>query len=269
MGYTASRDFIVKPLTGCVAAEVQGDIRKIDQESFAGLRQAFLDHCVLVFREQYLGPDDLLEFTRWWGEIYITPYATKLEGYPAILRVLNVGKKNTITEAWHHDATFLPNPVAIGILSAHIVPETGGDTMFANQYRAYETLSEGLKRLLDGTRAFHKDTVLARAYGIDNSNMPPELHPVVRTHPDTLRKCLFVNPLFTFCFEDMTPEESKPVLEYLTAHAVNPEFVYRHRWQKGDVVMWDQRCTQHYAIHDHGDAVRELHRSTVGGTRPV
>jgi taurine dioxygenase len=260
---------IINPLAGCIGAEVRGvDIGNLTDAAFSPIRQAFADHCVLVFRDQDIDSEVLLNFTKRWGEIYITPYAEKVDGYPPILRLTNVGKKKTITEAWHHDASFQPAPAAIGILAAKTLPNCGGDTLFANQYAAYDDLSDGLKKVLGGLRALHKDRVLAKAYGIDNSDMKPQSHPVVRTHPETGRKCLYVNSLFTISFDGMEPEESKPLLQYLYNHQVKPEYVYCHHWEEGDVLMWDQRCTIHYAVHDHGDQPRELHRSTVAGSVP-
>lgn len=270
MGHAGPFNFTINRLTGSIGAEVEGlHVRDVTPEIFAALRQAFHDHCMLVFRKQFLNPDELIAFTKWWGEVYITPYAPKLEGYPAVLPLVNMGKAKTVTEVWHHDASFQPEPAAMGILAAQRLPEAGGDTMFANQYRAYETLSEGMRKLLKGLRALHKDTVLGRTFGIDNSHVPPESHPVVRTHPETGRQCLYLNVLYTLGFEGMTQEESEPLLKYLIAHSVKPEFVYRHRWKAGDVVMWDQRCAKHYAVHDYGEQERLLYRSTVAGTRPV
>jgi taurine dioxygenase len=269
MNVMGAIDFTIRPLAGVIGAEVTGlDLTRMNDAAFARLREAFLDRCVLALRGQNIDSEQLLDFTRRWGEIYVTPYAEKVEGYPPILRVTNVGKAKTITEAWHHDATFQPSPAAIGILAARVLPEYGGDTMFANQYVAYETLSDKLKEVLSGLRALHKDSVFGKAYGIDNSDLAPQSHPVVRTHPDTGRKALYVNKLYTIGFEGMTREESRPLLGFLFEHQVKPEFIYHHRWRKGDVLMWDQRCTIHYAIHDHGDQPRELHRSTVTGSKP-
>ena len=270
MGSAGPFNFTINRLAGGIGAEVEGmHVRDVTPESFAVLRQAFHDHCVLVFRKQFLGPEELIAFTKWWGEVYITPYAPKVEGHPAVLRLWNMGKTKTVTEAWHHDASFQSEPAAIGILAAEKLPSAGGDTMFANQYLAYEALSDGLKKVLQGLNALHKDGILGKYFGIDNSHVPPASHPVVRTHPETGRKCLYVNKLYTIGFDGMTPEESAPLLEYLYAHTVKPEFVYRHRWLPGDVLMWDQRCTQHYAIHDYGEEERFLLRSTVAGTRPA
>lgn len=140
--------------------------------------------------------------------------------------------------------------------------------MFANQYVAYEALSSTLKRLLKTLKAVHEDHILASAYGIADLDAKPSVHPVVRTHPESARKCLFVNPLYTMRFDGMTREESAGLLEYLNRHAVSPDFCYRHRWMPGDVVMWDNRCTLHYAVHDHGDEERLLYRTTITGDRP-
>jgi taurine dioxygenase len=262
-------NFTIRRLAGCIGAEATGiDLRDLDDTGFERLKRAFFDNCVLVIRDQQLDSEDFLKFTARWGEIYVTPYAEKVAGFPAILRVINVGKEKTITEAWHSDATFQPSPAAVGILVARILPERGGDTLFANQYVAYDMLSDGLKQVLSGLRALHKDEVFAKAYGIDNSNLAPQSHPVVRTHPVTKRKSLYVNKLYTTHFEGMTRAESRPLLEYLFEHQCQPELVYCHHWRPGDVVMWDQRCTIHYAVHDHGNQERELHRSTIAGSVP-
>lgn len=262
-------DITVRPLSGCIGSEVQGvDLRRVTSDQMDDFRRRFLERCVLVFREQYLGAQELLDFTSRWGEIYTTPYATKLDGFPQVLEVVNVGKAKAITEAWHSDATFLERPPAHAILAAQTVPESGGDTMIANQYAAYEALSPKLRAIVDNLDAVHEDHVLAAAYGVDDPDARPMVHPVVRTHPETERRCLFVNSLFTMRFEGMTSAESVALLTYLTTHAVSPDFCYRHRWQPGDVLMWDNRCTQHYAVHDHGDAARVLYRTTVTGDRP-
>jgi taurine dioxygenase len=214
-------------------------------------------------------PDVQLAFTRRWGEVYITPYVKKLDGYPEVLAVVNWGKAKTVTEAWHSDATFQPEPPGIAILAAQVIPGAGGDTMFANGYAAYEALSPGMKKLLEGVRCMHKDTVLAKFAGVEDPDAKPQSHPVVRTHPVTGRKSLFVNPLFSQHFEGMSAEESNGLLDYLCNHLTRHEFVYRHRWQEGDVVMWDNRCTVHYAVHDYGDAKRVLHRTTTVGGKPA
>jgi taurine dioxygenase len=260
----------IQHLTGEVGAEVRDvDLNRLDDETLEVMRKAFFERTMLVIRsEQPITPDAQLAFTRRWGEVYITPYVKKLDGYPEVLAVVNWGKAKTVTEAWHSDATFQPEPPGIAILAAQVIPGAGGDTMFANCCAAYDALSAGMKKMLQGLRCIHVDTVLAKFAGVEDPNAQPQSHPVVRTHPVTGRKSLFVNPLFTQHFEDMSPEESKGLLEYLYNHLTRYEFVYRHRWQAGDVVMWDNRCTMHYAVHDYGDAKRVLHRTTVVGGKP-
>jgi taurine dioxygenase len=256
-------------LTGSIGTEVLGiDVRSLDDAQFEDLREAFTDRCVLVLRGQHLGAQDLVDFSKRWGELFVIPYGPAIDGFPEVRPITNVGKANTVTEAWHSDATFMEEPAAHGILAAQALPPAGGDTIFANQYAAYESLSESLKALLDGMRAIHEDHVLGKLQGLSPSEMPSSSHPVVRTQVDSGRKSLFVNPLYTTRFEGMTAAESAGLLAYLYQHAVSPEFCYRHRWQDGDVVMWDNRCTLHYAVHDHGDAERVLFRTTIAGGVP-
>lgn len=258
-----------RPSTGAIGSEVSGvDLRDLTQSQFEFLHDTFLDRCVLVFRRQHLGAQELLDFTAFWGEIYTTPYARKVDGFPQVLHVENVGKAKTVTEAWHSDATFLEKPPAHAILAAQVVPDVGGDTMFTNQYAAYEALSPRLRSILDELHGVHEDHILAAAYGIEDPDSRPMVHPVVRTHPETGRRCLFVNPLYTMRFDGMTDAESAGLLAYLSSRAASPDICYRHRWQPGDVVMWDNRCTQHYAVHDHGEAERVMYRTTVAGDRP-
>jgi taurine dioxygenase len=263
------KEITVRKLTGAIGSEVLGiDLRNLTEDQEEMLHSEFLDRCLLVFRDQFLDAAALLQFTKVWGEPYTTPYATKLEGYPQVLPIVNVGKAQSVTEAWHSDASFLEAPPAHAILAAQVLPSAGGDTMFANQYSAYEELSPRMRDIADGLNGLHKDYVLAAAYGIDNRDVEPTVHPVVRTHPESGRRGLFVNQLFTQQFEGMSRAESAGLLSFLTSHSVSPDFSYRHKWQAGDVLIWDNRCTQHYAVHDHGDAERVLYRTTIAGDRP-
>ncbi len=260
----------IRPLTAEVGAEaLDVDLDRLDEATFDEMRQALFARTMLVIRrDEPLGPDAQLAFTRRWGEVYITPYVKKLDGYPEVLPVVNWGKAKTVTEAWHSDATFQPEPPGIAILAAQVIPGAGGDTMFANCCAAYEALSAGMKQMVERLRGVHVDTVLAKFAGVEDANAKPQIHPVVRTHPVTGRKSLFVNPLFTQHFDGMSREESAGLLDYLYKHITRYEFVYRHRWQIGDIVMWDNRCTLHYAVHDYGDEKRVLHRTTVVGGKP-
>lgn len=263
----------IKRLTGTIGAEVNGvDLKhRLEDRTFATIHQAFLDHCMLVFRGQFLDPAAQVAFTRRWGELLHIPYLKQLEipDQQEVTAQPNIGKAklSLVTEQWHSDSSFLPAPPAHAILAAHVLPEAGGDTMFANQYLAYESLSEVMRGLLAGLRALHRGASLAGILGIEDS-AAVQSHPVVRTHPETGRKALYVNRLYTYCIEGMNEPESRGLLEFLYEHSSRPDITYRHQWQLGDVVMWDNRCTLHYAVHDHGDAPRVMHRTTIAGDVP-
>ncbi len=263
-------DIVVTPLTGSIGASVRGqDIGNLDDESFAVVHRAFLDHCMLTFPGQHVSDTGLLAFAKRWGEVMQTPMLTYLDGYPGILRVYNRGKEATPTEYWHPDSAYLEKPPAVSILAAQELPSAGGDTMWCNQYLAYESLSEGMKTYLEGLRAKFSGAKMARRTGHEGE-VPFTYHPVVRTHPETNRKALYIShPETVPAFENMTEAESRPILDYLYAQGPQPDRSYRHVWQPGDVVMWDNRCTMHYAVHDHGAADRVMHRITIAGDKPA
>ena len=261
----------VKRLTGAIGGEVSGlDLRHLDEATFAAIRAAFHAHCMLVFRGQFLEPDELADFGRRWGELAVTPFVTYLPDHPGVLPLDNRGKQEAVTENWHYDSTFLPAPHALSVLSARDVPEAGGDTMWCNQYLAWETLSPGMQDIVGRLKAKFTGARLAKLAG-KTTDIPFAIHPVARTHPETGRKALYIGrPGDTVPhFDRMTPEESLPLLDWLYRHSTQPDRIYRHAWRNGDVVMWDNRCTMHYAVHDHGEATRSLHRVTVKGTVPV
>ena len=281
MGY---RHFNAAPIAGALGAELLGlDLAKADDAALAEVRQALLDHLVICFREQKLTPDQQIALGRRFGDLNVHPHYQNLEGYPEILPVLkeNTDSRN-IGGIWHSDVTFLERPALGSLLYALDVPSKGGDTMFANQYLAYDALSDGMKTLLDGLVAVHSDAVLSQPENKARSNQERSTklkedehvevseneHPVIRTHPETVRKSLFVNRAFTVRFKDMSEEESRPLLEFLWAHAVRPEFTCRIQWQKGSLVFWDNRAVQHYALNDYPGERREMHRVTVEGDRP-
>jgi taurine dioxygenase len=212
---------------------------------------------VVHIPDQDLTPDVQRAFGQRFGPLHTHPAAPGVPGYPEILLLENHGKDRTITEVWHSDVTCEERPPAISILCAKVLPDVGGDTMWANQYAAYERLSDGMRRMIDGLRAVHA------GFGLE------AVHPVVRTHPETGRKALFVNAGFTRRFEDMTEQESRPLLRYLVDQATQPDLVYRHHWSPGDVVVWDNRCVMHFAVHDYGDRPRVMHRVAVVGDRPA
>ena len=258
-----------RPLCGAIGAEVSGvKIADLDEGTFEQVQNAFYKYTMLVFRDQIVDSDTQIKFTRRWGPVFITPYLKKVDGYSEVVPQINRGKAKTATELWHSDGSFFPNPPGIAILVSKVLPPSGGDTMFANSYAAYDALSDRMKQLLEGLRCIHVDTVLAKS-GIENANAPDQSYPVVRTHPVTRRKSLYVNTMFSSHFDGMTKDESRGLLQFLLDHSSRHDFVYRHQWRLGDVVMWDNRCTLHYAVHDYGDAERVMHRTSVdAGGRP-
>lgn len=262
----------VLPLTGSIGAEVKGiDLNKpVDEATFEVLHRAFLDHCVLIFRGQRLQPAAQVAFARRWGEpVQQNPLLKPIDGFPELIQVTKIPKETASTEAWHYDSPYTPVPPKISILSAVRVPR-GGDTMWCNQYQSYDRLSPVMKRVLEGLRVRFTGLRLARMMGSDESKIPSAVHPLVRTHPETRRKALYIGHRETAQqIEGMTPAESRPLLDYLYEHSTNPDNIYRHMWQEGDVVMWDNRCTMHYAVHDYGEAERILNRVTMAGEVPA
>lgn len=258
------------PLSGSLGAEVRNvDLANLDQAEFDAIGTAFLEHHVLVFRDQKLTPEQQISFGRRWGNLFIHPIVPHLEGYPEILPITNFGKKRSITEVWHSDVSFSERPPRSSGLYAIVLPSTGGDTLFANQHLAYERLSDGLKKMLGGLRATHSGAGLGEVTGKGDAwKTQGQSHPVVIRHPETGRKALYVNPAFTVAFEDMTVAESQPLLRMLYEVGHSPDLAFRHRWLPGDLVLWDNRSVQHFAVHDHGDAERSLHRFTVEGDVP-
>lgn len=276
------RRLTVKNACGACGAEISGvDLsRPLDQETVAEIRRAFLDRSVVVFRGQTLSPKQQIDFTSIFGKVEQHPHyrTNAIDGFPEILVLEHkagqfVNGKNDI---WHADITFVDAPPLGSILHCLAAWEGYSDTMFANQYMAFETLSDPIKRMLTGLHAEHSAEILVRrnnkhAYNRPIENVaPPVVHPVVRIHPETGRKCLFVNATYTTRIVGMSEKESRWLLDFLFEHAVQHEFIYRHRWRVGDVVMFDNRCLLHYVVPDHPhDMHRRMHRTTASGDRPV
>ncbi len=271
----------ISELSGALGAEMRGvDLARLDDAASSAIREAFHEHLVLVFRDQDLSAAAQVEFTELFGPVEPHPLRTRrtVDGFPAVLILANrPGRPGAPNDYWHSDISHAERPPAVSVLHALEVPEARGDTMFCNMYRAFETLSTGLREAVRDLRALHSGMV-TYARGLEHNDAraidlaeikPPRSHPVVRIHPVTGRAALFVNPHFTIRFEDMTEDESRPLLESLHAVATRPENVYRHRWRAGDVVMWDNRCAMHYAVRDYTeDMVRLLHRTTAAGDVP-
>lgn len=282
-----SKSITVKRIAGALGAELSGvDLSQpLGNEAFAAVHQALLDHCVIFFRDQIMTPDQQVAFARRFGPISIHPYAAAVEGHPEVMRVFKEkDDKVNFGGGWHSDMTFFEKPPLGSVLYAKEVPPQGGDTMFANQYLAYEALSPGMKRTLDGLSAVHSANAQYGVDGMSEANrhndqrsMKPKtsddakaeiVHPVVRTHPETGKRALYVNIGFTQRFEGWTKDESRPLLRWLYEHCAKPEFTCRFAWARNSVAFWDNRCTQHYALNDYHGHRREMHRVTVEGDRP-
>ena len=274
------------PISGALGAELAGvDLAHLDDAQFAAIHAALLEHCVVFLRNQTIGPDEQVAFARRFGGIHFHPYIQGLATHPEIVEVI---KTETDTYnfggGWHSDQMFSEQPASVTMLYGREVPEAGGDTLFANMYAAYEALSPGMKALIDplqtvnsGDSSRHRSgkSRAERYQGAKGIKMrtdapkgPAEvLHPLVRTHPETGRKALYIGG-HAQQFAGMTSEESAPLLKYLKAHAVRPEFTCRFRWQAGAMAIWDNRCTQHHAINDYHGKRRVMHRITIEGDRP-
>jgi len=276
-------DLQVVPLGAALGARVEGvDLsEELDDESFAFIRAAFLAHQVLVFPEQRLNPEHQVRFTSRFGAVDPHPLRTRRspEGFPQVMILENrPGVPGARNDVWHLDVTCTERPPALGVLHALEIPGNGmGDTQFCNLYAAYEALSPAMQASIDGLGGLHSAAGLASRFNNAHSDAlpikdipPPIRHPIVRTHPDTRRRSLFISVLEVIAFDGMTAEESAPILRYLYEVATRAENVYRHRWSERDVVMWDNRCVMHYGVHDYDDSVpRVMHRTTAAGDRPI
>ena len=275
-------DIGIHPVSGALGAEITGvDLAgDIDDQTLGVLRKAWLEHLVLFFHDQPLPPARFLTFARRFGEIIEYPFVKGLEEYPEIIPVVKLEHERiNFGGVWHSDTAYLDAPPMASMLLAREVPPAGGDTLFANMYLAYETLSDGMQRMLAGLAAVNSssaaDVSRTREDRIKDSARADArkeysaAHPVVRVHPETGRRALYVNVAHTVHFEGMTAEESAPILRYLYQHQVRPEFTCRFAWRPGSLAFWDNRCAQHNAINDYQGHRRLLHRITLAGDRPA
>jgi taurine dioxygenase len=271
----------VRPLSGGIGAEILGvDLSlDLDQDTVDTIRATWLEHLVVFFRDQELTPERQLAFARRMGEPMEYPFVKGLEEFPVITPVVKLEHETTnFGGIWHSDTTYLEEPPLGTILLARELPPVGGDTLFANMYLAYESLSEGMRAALDGLTAINSslkaDASATREdrRASDGRDDAPEVlvaeHPVVRTHPETGRKALFVNVGHTERFKDMSVEDSAPILQFLFEHLKRPEFSCCFRWAPGSMAMWDNRCAQHYPVNDYHGYRRVMHRITLKGDRP-
>jgi len=270
----------VEPIAGALGAEIGGVniAEELDDAVIAEIRQALLDNLVIFFRDQELPVDRHKAFSRRFGDLFIHPnYQLGQEDKETVYLLRKPGDAGAAGEWWHADTTMMETRPMGAILYALETPDYGGDTMFSNQYMAYDSLSDGMKASLEGLKAVHSDIRVAgpqsdvnkkRSSKVrDDSNWQPTVHshPVVAIHPETGCKCLYVNSVYTVQLDGMTEAESAPILDFLYEHQSRPEFTCRFRWRKGSVAFWDNRCTVHYAIHDNFDSVRRMQRTQIAG----
>ncbi|MCB1742968.1 MAG: TauD/TfdA family dioxygenase [Gammaproteobacteria bacterium] len=277
----------IHPVAGALGAELRGvDLSRLSDAEFDRIHEALLEHSVIFFRDQDISPAQQVGFAKRFGDIHLHPY---IEGMPEHPEIVQVIKTETDTYnfggGWHTDQMFSERPASLTMLYARELPPAGGDTLYSSMYAAYESLSETMKALLGELRTVNLgDTPNHRsgmsraqryqhAKGIKMRANAPQgpaevIHPLVRTHPDTGRKALYIGG-HSHYFEGMSAEESAPIISYLKAHSVRPEFTCRFRWQPGSMAIWDNRCTQHNAINDYQGQRRVMHRITIQGERPV
>lgn len=278
---------VVKPISGALGAEIEGvDLsEELPQDVFDAVRQALNDHEVIFFRNQDLTPDQHKAFARRFGPLVVHPFVKPLDGHPEIVPIIKEKEdKANFGGGWHSDVSFMEKPALGSLLYAIDTPSFGGDTLWASQTRAYEALSDGMKKTLGPLRAVHSAGSQYGAGGESAKNNSKRkgmevavtdeantevVHPVIRTNPDSGKKGVYVNAGFTVRFEGWTKRESRPLLQFLYDHCTEERFTCRFRWEPGSLAFWDNRVTQHYALNDYHGQRREMHRVTVEGEQPV
>ncbi len=271
----------IQRIAGAIGAEISDiDLREpIDDALMARIRAVWLEHLVIFFRDQTLSSAEFLAFARRLGEVIEYPFVKGLPDFPEVIPVVKLEHERVnFGGLWHSDTTYLDTPPMASMLIAREVPPFGGDTLFANMYAAFEALSPGMQSMLQSLQGVNSsakaDASRTREDRIKTDARPEAHreytaeHPVVRTHPETGRKALYVNVGHTLRFKDMTAEESAPLLEYLFQHLVRPEFTCRFVWRPGSIALWDNRCAQHNPINDYHGYRRIMHRVTLAGDRP-
>ena len=273
---------IIEPLAGALGAEVRGvNLRTVGD--WGEIDRAFLQYSVLVFRDQQIEPRDLMQIGGHFGPPCHYPFVTGLEGFPFIFEVVKE-ELETVNFGgnWHSDTTYLEQPPLATLLYALETPARGGDTLFSSSYAAYDALSDGMREMVGkligvnssslkvtgGRRKMHSTIGSMKVQGMEEADRYEAEHPVVRTHPDTGRKALYLSRSHTIHFKDMSEEESRPLIEMLQAHQIRPEFTCRVRWAPGTLTVWDNRCTQHCAVNDYHGQRRRMRRLTVGAQTP-
>lgn len=279
------RQFHVMPVTGALGADVEGvDLRTLNTQGYAELRQALLTHKVLFIRNQALDISDLEQVTSHLGEFGREPYVACMKEHPHVVHVVKEADEKipfVFGGAWHTDWTFQECPPAITLLYGHEIPPYGGDTCYADMALVYEWLSPGMQALLEPLEGIHSPE---RAYGLNanhnallenmavrygsDTSEETRTHPLVIRHPETAKKVLFVNPAYTLGIRGLKPDEAKPLLDYLFNLALAPAFTCRMRWRQGTLAIWDNRSTWHMPVADYHGMRREMFRTTVVGDVP-
>ena len=282
------RDMLdVRRIGSSFGAEVLGaDLRALDEDAKAQLRRALSELRVLVVRDQDLSAAQQVEFSRVFGSLYRMPYVRALDDHPDVIGVLKEADEvnvSTFGSWWHADFSYLEEPPVYSILHARELPPQGGDTLFADMISAYETLSAGMRKLIDPMQVMHSGQIYGtrlasdgergrmRGVVVTTGHAEADIeraHPLVRLHEPTGRRALFLSPTYTTRFENMSVDESKPLLDFLYQHFARPEFTLRQVWRAGDVLIWDNRAVVHLAVNDYDGHRRLLHRTTVGSERP-
>ena len=280
------RPIQVKPISGGLGAEIDGvDLSTLDDTAFAEINQAFLDHQVIFFRDQYITPEQQLNLALRFGDIHYHPYMLGMDDHPEILEIIKEpGETYTFGAAWHTDQMFNPSPAKATMLYAKETPAVGGDTMFSSMYKAYDGLSDAMKAMLKDVKTFNVGDRFKNMGGgsraeryAGNKSMAGKVrdpgnqiteahHPLFRTHPETGRTGLYIGS-HTQGFEGMRAEEADPIIDYLRSHSIRPEYLCRFRWEPGSMAIWDNRCVQHYAVPDYNER-RRMHRITIAGDVP-
>lgn len=272
--------FGIKPLTPTIGAEIGGiDLKEpLDAATLREVRAALLEWKVLFFRDQDITTEQHLDFARKFGELEVHPFAPHKAGYPEVLAITHNRESRGRENTWHSDVTWRLEPSLGSILRSLEIPEVGGDTLFADMYAAYEGLSDEIKEEIDGRTAIHDFAPFRKGLRKQgkseaeieefNAKFPPAEHPVVRTHPETGRKGLYVNAAFTQHIVDIERDESDALLKHLYVQAAIPEYQCRFRWSVNALAFWDNRASQHYAVSDYWPAVRRMERVTIVGDGP-
>jgi taurine dioxygenase len=282
----------VKPIAGALGAEIAGvDLGTLDDETFDEIQAAWLKYLVVFFRGQTIAPEQQLAFAKRFGDIHYHPFMRGMDEHPEILEIIKEeGDTKAFGEVWHTDQMFNPKPAKATILYAKETPDAGGDTMFTNLYLAYETLSNPMKGMIAGVKTWNvgdrktlaqngpmasapragryvgNEKMAAKVR--DPGDVPTEsAHPLVRTHPETGRKALYISN-HTQTLDGFNRAEARPILDFLMAHAVQPEFTCRFRWDVGSLAFWDNRCAMHNPINDYHGHRRVMHRITLAGDKP-